>query len=312
MEPTASDVRAEDGSRVRLWTCTPETGSDEAVLFVHGATFGARAAFELPGIDGWLTATALNGRTATAVDIRGYGDSERPDTLDADPGPEPPVRARTAALDALAAYESLQKDHDRVHLVGYSWGSIICGTLVTEHPVEPASLTQFAPVYAPAPEFADDFGLGTPPEPARAATRGELRGRWDDQLPTESPARWRGGSEDDDPVFDAFWRTLFDSGQGDVRDGERVVVAPNGTLVDLSAAAEGVEPYPAGEIRVPTLVVRGSLDPTSTRSDALALYDALGSETTAYAELSGGTHFLAHESRKGALYDTVRAFQSRA
>jgi pimeloyl-ACP methyl ester carboxylesterase len=318
MEPTASDVTARDGTRIRLWTAA-SPGADEAALFVHGATFGGRAAFAPPGVDGWLAATASEGTTAVAVDIRGYGDSEAPPGLDSEastgfdgPPDEPPVRARTAALDVHAAFSDLRERFERVHLVGYSWGSIICGTLLTDHEVEPASLTQFAPVYAPDEALAARFDPGDPPRPSRAATREELEARWNDQLPTDTPARWRGGDGAGDPVFEAFWRALADSGQGHDRDGERVVVAPNGTLVDLQSAAFGEEPYPAAAIDVPTLVVRGSLDPTATRPDALALYDALGASEKEYAEVSGGTHFLALENRAPALYDAVRAFQGRA
>ena len=62
---------------------------------------------------------------------------------------------------------------------------------------------------------------------------------------------------------------------------------------------------------MPTLVVRGSLDITSTRADALSLFDALDvpGEGTEYIEIAGGTHFVHLERRRHALYDAVDRFQ---
>jgi hypothetical protein len=40
----ALEVESGDGTRVRVWRRVPE-GATEAVLFVHGATYGGRSAF---------------------------------------------------------------------------------------------------------------------------------------------------------------------------------------------------------------------------------------------------------------------------
>ena len=163
-------------------------------------------------------------------------------------------------------------------------------------------MTLYAPVYQPDPERVSDFDPGDPPAARRTVTRTEARERWDAHLP--EPARYR-----DDAAFDAFWTALHD-GQ-DVPADEPTIEAPNGTLVDLTTAAEGDLAYDAGEITAPALVVRGSLDQTATRADALGLFDALGSEDRAYAEVAGGSHFLGLERRRGALFGRVAAFHDR-
>jgi alpha-beta hydrolase superfamily lysophospholipase len=88
------------------------------------------------------------------------------------------------------------------------------------------------------------------------------------------------------------------------------VAAPNGTLVDLTAAVDEAV-YDPGAIDVPTLVVRGSLDTASRRPDALALYDALGADDRTYTELAGGTHFMQFEPVRQRLVDTVETFHDR-
>lgn len=291
------------------------TDPDAAIVFVHGATYAGRAAFdprEAPERS-WLLWAAKANRAAFAVDIRGYGDSERPAGMAR--GTETgttPARATEAATDVAAVLRFVR---DRVscpvHLVGTSWGTMIAGRLLTRDDApDVASVALYAPVFEPDTELLS--GMGTDPAPTRTVTRAEAKRRWDEQVPTDPPAAIRDGTADSDPVFEAFWDSLVSSGQG--IDGEDAIVAPNGTLVDLAEAAGGNQPYDPGAVDVPTLVVRGSLDPTATRADALRVYDRLSvpNDVSMYAEIAGGTHFLHLERRRKALYRTVDAFQTDA
>lgn len=296
---TTHTISADDGTALALHA---DGAGDHAVLFVHGATFGARPAFATPGYS-WLSACADAGRAAYALDARGYGDSERPAAMDAEPGGEPPVRADVAADDLAAALAFVRARHDAVHLVGYSWGSMVAGVAL-ERGAAVDSVVMYAPVYAPDPERVSDFDPGDPPAPKRETTRAETRERWDGHFGDEDPRRYR-----DDGAFDAFWAALHE-GQGVPAD-EPTIEAPNGTLADLTDAARAGPVYDAAAVSVPSLVVRGSLDRTATRADGLALYDALGADDREYAEVSGGSHFLAVERRRGALFDRVRAFHDR-
>jgi alpha-beta hydrolase superfamily lysophospholipase len=295
-EPDALDVGSADGTRVRVWRCAPGRAT-EAVLFVHGATYGGRAAFAPEGYS-WLEDVAAAGRAAYALDARGYGDSGSPPELDAPAGDgDPVVRAETAARDARAALGAVRESFETVHLVGYSWGSTIAGMLLDDLGADVASLVQYAPVYSPAADRESDFSPGDPPAAYRTVTEAETRKRWAEQRPGPVP----------DGAFEAFWEALIDSGQ---HAGEGRVVAPNGTLVDLTAAVD--EPlYDPGAIEVPALVVRGSLDTASRRPDALALYDALGADDRVYTEIAGGTHFMQFESVRRSLVGAVGSFHDR-
>ena len=289
------DVESDDGTRIRLWRHVPE-GATEAVLFVHGATYGGRSAFAVPGYS-WLADVAAAGRAAYAVDVRGYGDAERTPELEkpAEEG-EPVVRAETAARDAEAALDAIREEVEQVHLVGYSWGSMTAGTMLADRGADVASLVQYAPVYSPAPDREADFGSDSPGA-YRVVGEEETRQRWASQRPDAVP----------EDAFGAFWATLRESGQA-TEDGR--VAAPNGTLVDLAAAVEAPL-YDAGAIAVPTLVVRGSLDTASRRPDALALYDDLGGGDRSYLELAGGTHFMQLEAGRDRLVGAVREFHDR-
>lgn len=293
----STDLANARGMEIRRWERVPADAT-EAVFFVHGATYGGRSAFGPEGVS-WLDAVASAGRAAYAVDVRGYGDSERPPELAA-PADEndPVVRASTAARDAATALEDLSGSYESVHLVGYSWGTIISGLLLTEQDADVTSLVQYAPVYRPPESHADRLSSGDSPGAYRQVTRAETRSRWAEQRPGDSVP---------DDAFEAFWDALVSSGQ---RVDDEEIRAPNGTLVDVRKSIEAPL-YDPGEIDVPALVVRGSLDTSSVRDDALALFDALGGTDRTYTEISGGTHFLQFEPRRNVLYDTVRSFHDR-
>lgn len=72
--------------------------------------------------------------------------------------------------------------------------------------------------------------------------------------------------------------------------------APNDMFLDLWEAFNGRPLYDPSDITCSTLLIRGGNDPTSTRSDAMQLYDLLGSDRRSYVEIANGTHFASAES----------------
>lgn len=302
----AHDVTAGDGLRLRVWERSPDD-PEEAVLFVHGATYGGRSMFDPPvpqEYETWMRFATNRGQAAFAVDVRGYGESERPEFVMRNG--EPPVRATRAACDVADALAWIGERFDRVHLVGVSWGTMIAGTLFDDHDPEVASLVQQAPVYDLSPELREAFDHdGTP---YRTVTKPEVEERWNAQIPEdEDPAAFRGADPDDDFVLDAVWEALHDSGQ---RASEEEILAPNGTLEDVQQSPV----YDAAAIDVPTLIARASLDTTATRADAFRLYDDLTvpEDRAEYVEFEGATHMIHLERRRHALYEAVHAFQGRA
>ncbi|AFK19536.1 alpha/beta hydrolase fold protein [Haloferax mediterranei ATCC 33500] len=291
-----------DGTRLRVWERTPE-GADEAVLFLHGGMTSSQALLAPPVPDddsySWLHRAAEHGQAVFAVDIRGYGESERPPEMRVPPEEHgPPVRASDAAMDVEAAYEFVRERFGAVHLVGISWGTMTGGTFVTESAPELESLVLCAPVYVPPYDFEEGLaGLGLEPD---------LDAYYKEE---KSTVMKRQGMEETTPLFEAVWETQVASNQG--VEGEDAYIAQTGALADVRAGCNGNPVYDAGVIEVPTLVVRGSADPVARRDDALTLYDELGGDETQYLEIGGGTHFMMHGPHRQALYDSVYDFQQR-
>ena len=309
MQPTPTTVTATDGTDLRLWDQPTEDGDDgTAVVHVHGSITNSRALFA-PPVEGddsysWLGATARTGRTALALDVRGYGDSDRPPELDEPPeANDPPVRAPTAAKDIAAAVEAAADRFETVHLLGVSWGTMTCGYYLAHHaddaPV--ASLTQVAPVHRPPWTFGEvTTALGVD-----AGLDAYYRQQYDEVLERQGVA-----DEGSDPLFEAVWRAQVESDQGVDED---TYLAQAGALADTARACDGEPVYDAEAVDVPALVVRGTDDAISVREDAIGLYDELGAtaDRKEYAELAGADHYAMHGARRQALYDAVTAHYDR-
>lgn len=299
---TAHDIPGPAGMlRVTGWR---DGDPDAATLFVHGATYPGRAIFG-PGLDGdpgWGPWTAARGDAGLALDIRGYGDSHAVTA----PDDEPPARTPAAAADLAAAVDWAHDRFDRLHLVGTSWGTLVCGRYLATHDAPVESVALHAPVYDLSPEVRDRLAVDGP---FRTVTREGARERWAAQVPDDADtARWLAG-------FDPFWRTYAGNSGfvvGDATDPDGATVrVPNGCLADILASADGDPVYDPADLTTPTLVVRGTADHTSVRADALGVYDRLGGDPGrhAYAEVEGGTHFVHLEPPRSRLFELVRAFQ---
>src|SRR3982751_6569875 len=104
----------------------PQYGRSAIVLFVHGSAFPCEPNFDidLPG-GSWMAFMASRGFDANCVDIRGYGRSPRPASMEQPPEANPPFADAGEALrDVSAAVDVLLKRRgaSTINLVGWSWG----------------------------------------------------------------------------------------------------------------------------------------------------------------------------------------------
>ena len=100
---------------------------DKIVLFVHGATYPSETAFDiaLPG-GSWMDYAATQGYDTYLADIRGYGRSTRPASMDGPPDQNPAFASTADGIrDVGAAVDFIRKRRnvDKINLVGWSWGT---------------------------------------------------------------------------------------------------------------------------------------------------------------------------------------------
>jgi alpha-beta hydrolase superfamily lysophospholipase len=304
MRLRAHDIETRDGATLNCWERGPEDAT-EAVLFVHGSITNARALFATPveGDDSysWVHATADRGRAAYALDVRGYGDSDLPPEMEAPPEDNgPPVRADQAADDIADALSFVRGRHDRVHLVGVSWGSHTCGRLADREDPDVASLTQCAPAYKPRYDLEE--GL------AALGLDGLDRAYYTQDRETVRERQSRTPAGETDPLFEAVWRAQVESNQG---IDDETYVFQTGSLADWAESCRGEPVWDPANIGVPTLVIRGTEDEIADRPGSLDHYDELTVDVADYVEIGGLDHYAMHGERRADLFDAVSAFQDR-
>lgn len=288
----------------------------KAVLFVHGATYpGLSFDLPVPGYN-WMEYVVERGYAAYALDIRGYGRSSRPLELEVAAADNPPVmRAEEAIDDILDAVDFIRRRTGlaKVSVIGWSWGTVTGGLFTARYPTMVDKLVLYAPVYGLSlPERLRAFHLVDPDDESRfnpaigayrTVTAEAIRGRWESQIVPEDKSAWR------DEVVAATWiDALLASDPNSERFDPPSLRAPNGVLVDVFEIFSGRPVYDAADIVVPTLVIRGADDPTSTDADAAGLHDRLGAQIKKYVIVEGGSHFISLERKAPVLMQEVQRF----
>ena len=123
--------------------------SERTVLYVHGATYPASTAFDLPlGGLSWMDYLAQRGYDVYLLDIRGYGKSTRPKEMSEKADANPPiVRGDTAVKDIGAVVDFILKRRNipRLSLIGWSWGTTTMATYTTQNAAKVERLVLYAP-----------------------------------------------------------------------------------------------------------------------------------------------------------------------
>jgi pimeloyl-ACP methyl ester carboxylesterase len=297
--------------RERLPSDADPARLDEAVLFVHGATYGGDTFdLELEGYD-WMTQVAERGFATYYLDIHGYGRSTRPPAMSDPPERnEPFARAGDAVSDVADAVDFIleRTGADKINLIGWSWGTVTTGMYTASNNDKVDRLVLYAPIYGEEnPGFNGSMAEPGNPDQlkaigAYAVDADRARQRWDSQILPEDKSAWR-----EEEVF----QTWFDALLATEPEGAKAVRAPNGVLVDLWEIFHARPVYDASAIQVPTLIIRGEADQDSTHGDAFGLFEKLGAANKLYVVIGNGTHFVSLEKQAPALIREVQAFLER-
>src|SRR6516225_3096402 len=125
--------------------------SERTLLFVHGATYPASTAFDLPlGGASSMDYIASRGYDVWLLDLRGYGRSTRPKEMAEKPEANPPiVRGDTAVKDISTVVDFIlqRRNIARLNLLGWSWGTTNMATYTTGHADKVERLILYVPVW---------------------------------------------------------------------------------------------------------------------------------------------------------------------
>ncbi len=285
---------------------------ERTVLFVHGATYPAHAAFDLK-LDGqsWMDYIAARGYDVYLLDVRGYGKSTRPKEMAEDAKNNPPiVRGDTAVKDigTVVDFVLARRNIPRLNLLGWSWGTTLMATYTTQNPGKVERLALYAPSWIRQTPSLVQTGPG--PTPAyRTVRRDAALGRWLTGVPEDKkaaliPAGW----------FDAWADATFASDPDGAKQNPPVLRAPNGVVQDGAEFHGAGKPYydPA-KITVPTLLVLGEWDRDTPPYMAQTLFPLLvNAPGKRFVMLAEGTHTIMMEKNRLELFKAVQGFLDEA
>jgi pimeloyl-ACP methyl ester carboxylesterase len=286
----------------------PKNPLSSPLLLVHGATLGANV-FDLP-LAGYslMAEMARAGRSVYALDIRGFGSSRLDPASEAQRGAPEPFPSITQAVADVGAAVTVILTRERVDaldLIGFSWGSIAAVRYAIQFPQRVARLALYSPLYGefnPAwldiiADPADRTRLRGNVGRYRSIARADLIDRWDMEIGVPDVDAYR-----ESGVVECVFETLWNLDPYACADGSAAFRCPSGPLVDLVNVFNGQRLFDAHEVTVPTLIVRGADDRTSTDSDARALLSEIRSRDKSYVEVPRGSHFLFLEKSRKAFY----------
>lgn len=279
----------------------------DTVLFVHGATYGATRTFDY-AVDGesWMDRLARDGFDAWCIDLLGYGQSDRPDEMKAPPrdnGPIVDTAHAVAEVDRAVEFICAKRGISRLNLIGYSWGTAICGAYAGDYPGKVNRLVLSGAVWVQR----GDGARAAPSSPGayytidvESALSHWSIGMDEDVMAQIVPmARRRKWCED----------TIMSDREAASFDPPKMK-APAGALKDfLHCSATGEPWYDPGKIRAPTLVVVGEFDQDTTQAQCREVFSRLsGSPEKRMTVIGNGTHALLLENHRGELHQVVARF----
>jgi pimeloyl-ACP methyl ester carboxylesterase len=278
---------------------------DRVVLFVHGATYPGETAFDihLPG-GSWMDLAAQHGFDTYLVDVRGYGLSDRPATMDQPAEHNPPFASTAQAVaDVGTAVDFIlqRRGIGQLLLVGWSWGTTLVAGYTTQHNERVRKLVLHAPLWLVQGATSPVAGEGHYRcVDAQAARQRSLRGIPAHRVQEISPQAW----------FEQWWADTLASDPGGAQRQPPVLRAPNGVVHDVARFwAQGQPTYEPAEIRVPTLLVVGEWDQDTPPAMAQAILARLhNAPSKQLVVLPEGTHAMVLETHRLVLIAQVQAF----
>lgn len=276
-----------------------------SVLFVHGATYGSTLTFDY-AIDGesWMDVMALAGFDVWCLDLLGYGASDRPEQMSQPPEDNPPMvdtAHAVAEVDRAVNYILKDREIPRVNLIGYSWGTAICGAYAGRFPGKVAKLVLSGALWVS--QGMETRAISAEPGAYRSVDASAMAKRWALGLAPDEFAQLV------PPELVRQW--CRDAVLSDPEGAETGLLrAPTGVLKDFQHCAESGEAwYDPALIQAPTQIVVGELDRETTPDQGREVFQRLANAAEKRMTIiGGGTHSLLLENRRAALHQVVNAF----
>ncbi|GJE14564.1 alpha/beta hydrolase [Methylobacterium longum] len=284
---------------------------DRILLYVHGATYPASTALDLPlGGMSAMDYLAGLGFDVYLVDLPGYGLSGRPGVMSAPAADNAPfMRTPDAAkvVEQVVDFITKRRGVEKIDLMGWSWGTSTMGLYTSTHNDKVNRLVLYAPQWlSRTPSLIGGDGpLGA----YRSVSRDSAKERWlkgvsEDKKADLIPAGW----------FEQWADATFATDQEGAKQSPPVLRAPNGVVADSKEYWQAGKPlYDPGEIRVPVLIIHAEWDADLPSYQAQEYFTKLThAPYKRFVELGEGTHTVVMEKNRMQFLHEVGAFLTEA
>jgi len=284
-----------DGLRIYLWEKHKagmedySAKSGKVALLVHGGTWSGRPDFDLQIRDySLMDLLATNGYDAWAIDIHGYGHSDKTDKDWSG------VQSAAADIDAAVEYITKLRSVTKIDLLGWSAGTQRAGLYAMQHAERVAKLILYAPAWKGSAEYRD-------PVRKRLENGGKPLGQY--RINDEAAAR-------SDFVRDEL--ALHPQYEEDVvalyaREALQTDPQSPNAFADNSDLPI-LEPL---RITVPTMIIFGEYDYFAKEEDLLPFFSQLKTRDKRFVLLPHGGHALILEKDHRRFQQEVLGFLDR-
>jgi pimeloyl-ACP methyl ester carboxylesterase len=282
-------------------TLQPAEAHGVPVLCLHGGGGAGVASFDV-AVPGYSLAEDLAraGHTVYVMDARGFGESsDPPDLNDSSPTARSSVTADKVARDVDAVIENIRRaSHARkVAVFGWASGGHWLGFYTAHHADKVSHLIMLNALYGVNAPWNLREAFADKDDPAvfnrhagayRSVTAQGLVRSWDAAIPVEDKSAWR-----DPRAADFYVRTTLASDATANQRQPPSVRIPNAFQREAFQMSLGSKLYDAADIRVPTLVIRGSRDHWSRPEDLAALdRELVNASRKKIVTIPDATHFV--------------------
>jgi pimeloyl-ACP methyl ester carboxylesterase len=284
-----------DGLRIYLWE-KHKAGLDDSfaasgkvALLVHGGTWSGRPDFDLQIRDySLMDFLAINGYDVWAIDIHGYGHSDKTDKDWSG------VQSAAADVDAAVEYIAKLRGVSSVNLLGWSAGTQRAGLYAMQHQERVRKLILYAPHWKGTADYRDRVRK-------RIENGGKPLGQY--RVNTEAAARsdFVEGELAQHPQFEEDVVVLYarEAVQTDPQSPNAFVDNANVPILDPQ------------QIVVPTMLIFGEYDYAAKEEDLLPFFSQLKTRDKQYVLLPHGGHALMLEKDHRRFQHQVLGFFDR-
>lgn len=282
-------------------------GEARTVILMHGATYGSGSLYDTP-VEGYsfMDYLAREGFDVYAVDVRGYGDSTRPEQMDLPASQSEPLgRTESGIRDFSAAVNFVLRTSgiSRLNVIGMSWGGSVTGAFAARNGLKVRKLGLVAPQWVSDQPIALDAGgvLGG----YRIVRAADALERWIGAAP-----QWKRETLIPAGGFKAWLDNTVRSEPDEALRASQSFRAANGPIQDIREFwAAGKPFYDPGQIEVPVLLIHGEWDTDVPLALAQDYFSHLtGSPDKRWLELGEATHMLLLEKNRRKAYDALARF----